>query len=29
MQTIGILIGGFVFVYLAMVIAQVKQRSRD
>ena len=29
MQTIGILIGGFVFVYLAMAIAHLKQRSRD
>ena len=29
MQTMGILIGGFVFVYLAMVITQLKQRSRD
>lgn len=29
MQAIGILIGGFVFVYLAMAIAHLKQRSRD
>jgi|GEM_PF-1856991 len=29
MQTIGILIGGFVSVYLAMAIAHLRQRSRD
>jgi ferredoxin-NADP reductase len=29
MQTIGILIGGFVFVYLAMAVAHLNQRSRD